>query len=291
MKYDFIRAESDSFPVVLLCRAMQVSRSAYYSWVNRPISRLDADKLMLHRRMKALFKQSRCSLGSREMVKKLREEGFQIGRYRVRNLMKRLGLVVKQRVAYKVTTKRKHSDAVASNLLNQNFNPTAPNEIWAGDVTYLKTGEGWMYLAIVMDLYSRRIVGWHLDKRMTTTLVSRALINAYNLRQPSEGLVFHSDRGSQYTSKRFRGLLKTYGMRASMGDVGACWDNAVVERFFGSLKHDWILKVPQPTRKGMRNDVRDYMRYYNTERLHSANGDQSPVRYECAYNETAEKCG
>lgn len=230
--------------------------------------------------MKDLFKQSRDSLGSRELMKKLREEGFQIGRYRVRKLMEKLGLKVNQRVAYKVTTRRKHGDAVADNLLNQNFNPTAPNQVWAGDVTYLKTGKGWMYLAVVMDLYSRRIVGWHIDKRMTTDLVSRAMMKAYNLRQPNKGLVFHSDRGSQYTSKQYRKLLTSYGIRASMGDVGACWDNTVVERFFGSLKHDWLLKVAQPTRAHMKQDVAAYMKYYNLERLHTANNDLSPINYE-----------
>jgi len=137
-----------------------------------------------------------------------------------------------------------------------------------------------MYLAIVMDLYSRRIVGWHIDKRMTTDLVSKAMIKAYNLRQPPKGLVFHSDRGSQYTSKNYRKLLANYGIRASMGDVGACWDNAVVEIFFGSLKHDWLLKVPQSTLEHMRNDVTAYMRYYSLERLHTVNGDLSPVEYE-----------
>lgn len=225
------------------------------------------------------------------MMKKLREEGFKIGRYRVRKLMRKLGLVVIQRVAYKVTTKRKASDAVADNLLNLNFNPFGPNQVWAGDVTYLKTGEGWMYLAIVMDLYSRRIVGWHIDKRMTTSLVSRALIKAYNLRQPPEGLVFHSDRGSQYTSKRYRKLLASYGIRASMGSVGACWDNAVVERFFGSLKHDWIFKIAQPTREHMKADVAKYMRYYNVERLHSANDDLSPVAYEAQSNQPLKSSG
>ncbi len=214
------------------------------------------------------------------MMKKLREEGFQLGRYKTRKLMAKLGLKVTQRIAYKITTKRKHGDSVADNLLNQNFNPTAPNQVWAGDVTYLKTGEGWMYLAIVMDLYSRRIVGWHIDKRMTTDLVSRAMIKAYNHRQPPKGLVFHSDRGSQYTSKQYRKLLVGYGIRVSMGDVGACWDNAVVERFFGSLKHDWIFKIAQPTREHMKKDVAAYMRYYNLERLHTANGDLSPINYE-----------
>ena len=259
---------------------MKVKRSTYYDWLNRPSKHIGADALHLNRRMKELFAQSRNSLGNREMMKKLREEGFNIGRYKVRQLMQKLGLVVTQRIAYKATTKRKHGDAVADNLLNQNFNPLAVNEVWAGDVTYLKTGEGWMYLAIVMDLYSRRIVGWHLDKRMTTDLVNTALTRAYSIRRPAKGLVFHSDRGSQYTSKRFRALLAGYGMRASMGDVGACWDNAVVERFFGSLKHDRILKVAQPTRKHMKKDVAAFMKYYNSERLHSACADLAPMAYE-----------
>ena len=271
----------------MLCRVMRVSRSSYYDWCKRPGTIIDADTLYLHRRMKGLFKQSRQSLGSREMMKKLREEGIDIGRYKVRTLMVKLGLKVTQRMAYKVTTKRNDSDSVAVNLLNQNFNPVGPNQIWAGDITYLKTGEGWMYLAIVMDLFSRRIVGWHVDKRMTTDLISKAMIKAYNLRQPPRGLVFHSDRGSQYTSRCFGKLLTGYGIRASMGDVGACWDNAVVERFFGSLKHDWLLKVVQPTRNHMKNDVAAYMKYYNLDRLHTANSDMSPVKYERAFNQAA----
>ena len=149
-----------------------MSTSAYYAWGKRAGKLISADTLHLYRRVKDLFKQSRGSLGNREMVKKLRAEGYQIGRYKTRKIMAKLGLKVTQRIAYKVTTKRKHSDAVADNLVNMNFNCTAPNTVWAGDVTYLKTGEGWMYLAIVMDLYSRRIVGWHISKRMTTDLVA-----------------------------------------------------------------------------------------------------------------------
>lgn len=259
---------------------MQVSRSAYYSWRKCPTTLISADELQLYRRTKALFKASRESQGSRELSKKLKEEGFKVGRQRTRTIMRKLKLNVSQRRAYKVTTKRNHSDSVADNLLNQNFNPVAANEIWAGDITYLKTAEGWMYLAIVMDLYSRRIVGWHIDKRMTQDLVSKALIKAVNLRQPKKGLVFHSDRGSQYTSRRFRDLLVGYGLRASMGDVGTCYDNAVVERFFGSLKHDWILKVYQKTRVHMKQDVAEYIKYYNLDRLHTSNGDMSSVNYE-----------
>lgn len=259
---------------------MQVSRSSYYAWLERPAKLITAGELHLYRRAKELFKRSRDSLGYRELCKNLRKEGFDITFYKTRKLMAQLNLIVKQRVAYKVTTKRKHSDAVADNLLNLNFNPVGANQVWAGDVTYLKTGEGWMYLAIIMDLYSRRIVGWHIDKRMTTDLVMKAMIKAYNLRRPAKGLIFHSDRGSQYTSRRYSNLLNQFNIRASMGDVGACWDNAVVERFFGSLKHDWLFKVPQPTREHMKNDVTEYMRYYNLERLHTANGDLSPVEYE-----------
>ena len=241
---------------------------------------ITAEELHLYRRAKELFKASRQSLGSRELSKKLREEGLQIGRFRTRSIMRKLGLQVQQRVAYKVTTKRKHSDRVADNLLNQHFNPLDPNKVWAGDITYLRTNEGWMYLAVVMDLYSRRIVGWHIDRRMTSALISRALTQAVNLRQPPFGLVFHSDRGSQYTGKIYQRLLTKCKIRPSMGDVGACWDNAVVERFFGSLKHDWILKMAHPTREHMKQDVTQYMRYYNNDRLHTANDDMSPAQYE-----------
>ncbi len=280
MKYHFIKKNTRDYPVRILCRVMKVSKSAFYAWKARPVRIITAGELQLYRRAKALFKASRDSLGSRELAKKLRKEGFVVTRYRVMNIMSILKLIVKQRIAYKVTTKRKHSDSVADNLLNQNFNPVGKNQIWAGDITYLKTAEGWMYLAVIMDLYSRRIVGWAIDKRMTTSLISRAMIKAYNIRQPPKGLVFHSDRGSQYTSERYRKLLNDYHIRASMGDVGACWDNAVVERFFGSLKHDWILKAHQPTRKHMRRDVAAYIKYYNLERLHSSNRDLSPVKFE-----------
>ena len=182
---------------------MGVSRSCFYAWRKRPAKIISADELQLYRRAKALFESNRNSLKSRTLSKKLREEGFQIGRYRTRTIMRKLGLKVQQRVAYKVTTKRKHSDRVADNLLNQNFNPLSEDEAWAGDNTYLRTHEGWMYLAIVMDLYSRRIVGWHIDKRMTSDLIGRALMMAINLRQPRAGLVFHNDCGSQYTGKLY----------------------------------------------------------------------------------------
>jgi putative transposase len=268
---------------------MSISKSAYYAWLKRPAFVISAQTLQLYRRAKALFKVSRNSLGSHELTKVLRKEGFEVTHYRVIKLMNRLALVVKQRVAYKVTTKRKHSDSVADNLLNINFNPAAPNEVWAGDVSYLKTGQGWLYLAIVMDLYSRRIVGWYISKQMTRSLLEQALLKAHRLRSPAKGIVFHNDRGSQYTSKSFRKQLEHLNYRSSIGDVGACWDNAVVERFFGSLKHDWLFKVPQPTREHMRQDVAEYMKYYNVVRLHSANADQSPVEYENSFRKVSAR--
>ena len=194
--------------------------------------------------------------------------------------MRMLGLEVVQCRAYKVTTKRKHSDGVADNLLNQQFNPEQVNQVWAGDVSYLRTHQGWMYLAIVMDLHSRRIVGWVISKRMTVSLVERALQMAITLRKPMSGLIFHSDRGSQYTSKQFQKLLNGHGLISSMSSGGACLDNAVVERFFGSLKHEWLLNVVHLTRESMRRDVEDYIRYYNHERLHTTLGGLTPISYE-----------
>lgn len=224
------------------CALLGLSRSGFYAWKARPAKLISAHELSLYRTAKELFRRSRNSLGSRELMKKLRTQGFDIGRAKTRLIMKKLNLVVKQRVAYKVTTKRELKHSVSANLVNMNFNPSQPNQVWAGDITYLKIAEGWMYLSIVMDLYSRRIIGWAISPRMTTDLILRSIRQAYWLRKRPSGVIFHSDRGSQYTSKMLRTELEKMHIKPSMGDVGACWDNAVVERFFGSLKHDWILK-------------------------------------------------
>lgn len=234
----------------------------------------------MYRKARELFKDSRESLGSRQLSQKLREKDFNVGRYKTRSIMRKLGLVVKQRRAYKVTTKRKHSDSVADNILDQQFNPTEVNTVWAGDVTYLRTNEGWMYLAVVMDLCSRRVIGWAQSKSMSVDLVKRALEMAITLRKPKAGVLFHSDRGSQYTSKGFRKLLKKHKITPSMSGVGACLDNAVVERFFGSLKNEWLLNVVHMTRESMKQDVDAYIRYYNHERLHTTLGNLTPINYE-----------
>lgn len=263
---------------------MGVSRSAYYAWRQRQTrpKPLNFTVWRLRVRLKTLFDASRGSLGSRGLVKRLRQEGFVVGRYRVRTLMKTLNLTVQQRRAYKVTTVREPSHGVVDNHLNRAFNPTQLDQVWAGDITYLRTREGWLYLAIVMDLHSRRLIGWALSAHITTDLVLQALHNALVLRQPlhSSGLMFHSDRGSQYMSQRFQKTLALHGIQPSMSGKGACYDNAVVERFFGSLKHEWLKNMIYPTRSAMTQDVQAYIRYYNHQRLHTANSDLSPVAFE-----------
>lgn len=274
------RGLEGQYSVTRICNALGLSRSSWYHRSTRKAKVITEEEFRLHRRIKELFNSSRGSLGSRQLVKKLASEGITISRTKVRNIMKTHGLKVIQRAAYKVTTKRKHSDAVADNLLNMKFDPKLPNTVWAGDVTYLRTREGWCYLAIVMDLHSRKIIGWCINKHMTAELVIKAMQMAINLRQPQDNLIFHSDRGSQYTGKRFRKLLKQNAIKASMSGKGACWDNAVVERFFGSLKNEWLLKVIHLTRESMKIDVQKYIRYYNHERLHTTLGDVTPVAYE-----------
>lgn len=177
---------------------------------------------------------------------------------------------------------------VADNVLQQQFNPVKANVAWAGDVTYLRTAQGWMYLAMVMDLYSRRIIGWAIEKRMTKGLVIRAMKMAITLRGNHTGILFHSDRGSQYTSNEFQTLLSNNHIVSSMSSKGACLDNAVVERFFGSLKNEWLLNIVHLTRYNMKRDVEAYIKYYNRKRLHTSLGDVSPIEYENSFKKV---CG
>ena len=281
MKYAFVRDYAQRWPVVHLCRLLGVQRSAYYDWRDKPCKALSPEELALRRRMRELFKASRDSLGSRTLAEKLREEGFKIGRDRTRRLMKVLSLKVKQKRKYKATTDSKHQLPVAENVLNRQFSPQLPNEVWGADITYLWTQEGWVYLAVVIDLYSRRVVGWAMDRRMKKALVIRALMMAINLRKPPPGLVHHSDRGSQYASHAYQALLRQHGMICSMSRKGNCWDNAPIERFFSSLKREWTGDQCYWTRQEAIADVREYVAvYYNSKRLHSTLGYKTPLDYE-----------
>ena len=281
MKYGFIKEQQAHYPITLLCRVMEVGSSSYYDWLGSDKSGVVShDYWRLCQQMKALFRESKESLGSRQMMKQLRKEGFAIGRYRTRKLMVRLKLAVKRKKRYLNTTDSKHQQPVADNLLNREFTPTGPNRVWTTDITYIWTLQGWVYLAVVLDLYSRRVVGWSLGNSMETALVVRALTMATNLRNPAVGLLHHSDRGSQYASREYQQLLKQHGMVCSMSRKGNCWDNAPTERFFSSLKREWLTGNHYATRAEAIRDVRDYIAYYNSRRLHTTIGDRTPMDFE-----------
>jgi transposase InsO family protein len=224
-----------AYPVTVLCAVMEVSRSGFYDYLHRLNTNNGGDGYhdALAARIKAIFKQSRGSYGSRRILKKLQSEGYQLGRFKVRRLMRDLGLRAKRRRRYRLTTDSRHSYPVAANVLDRNFDVAKANQVWAADITYVWTLEGWLYLAVVMDLFSRQIVGWAMDKRMKNKLTLDALAMAYWRRKPLKGLVHHSDRGRQYACYQYQKRLQHYDMIASMSRKGDCWDNAPVERFFG----------------------------------------------------------
>lgn len=259
---------------------MNVSRSGFYDFLNRKRLKPDLQQLQLERKIIEIFESSKGCYGSRRIKDDLVAHGFEIGRFKARRLMKKLGLRVKTTKKYRVTTNSNHKYPVAENILDRKFSPAAANKVWATDITYIWTLEGWSYLAIVMDLYSRRIVGWSIGSRMTKTLVLNALDMAFWQRKPASGLIHHSDRGSQYACKKYQKRLKQYKMIPSMSRKGNCWDNAPVERFFRSLKSERLSYCKFGTRGQARIEVIDYISWYNSERLHSTLGGVSPATFE-----------
>ena len=228
--------------------------------------------------MKALFATSRESLGSRRLMRGLREENFDIGRYRVRRIMKSLGLVVKHKRKYRITTDSNHNLPVAENILDRQFNPAGPNRVWGTDISYLRTQEGWVYLAVVIDLYSRRVVGWSMDKNIDRHLVIRALMMAVWKRQPKASVLVHSDQGSQYSSADYVAFLRANNLKPSMSRRGNCHDNALAESFFATFKK----RVTQRKIYSTRDDARTEM-FYNPIKRHSHTGGISPVKFEEDY--------
>ena len=267
-----------AYPVTVLCKVMQVSRSGFYAYLKSDHN-TDPDAFV-KARIKAIFKFHRQSYGSRRMLRALKLEGYQIGRYKVRRLMRDQGLKAKRRRRFKVTTESNHRYPVAGNILNRKFDVHTPNSVWAADISYVWTHEGWLYLAVVMDLYSRQIVGWAADRRIKKQLTLDALAMAYWRRKPAVGLLHHSDRGSQYACGDYQKRLERYGMEASMSRKGNCWDNAPMERFFRSLKTEALNGMRFATRASARLEVLDYITYYNCHRLHSSLGYLSPMSYE-----------
>ena len=231
--------------------------------------------------VKDIAKASDNSYVSRRMKKALNALSYPASRNKARQLMKEARVAVKYRKKYKVTTNSNHKQPVFENVLNREFDANKPNQAYAGDITYSWTQEGWLYLAVVIDLFSRRVVGWSMGSRMTSSLVCDALKMAVWQRHPEAGLIVHSDRGSQYASRNYRQLLKAHGFIGSMSRKGDCWDNAVVESFFGSLKQERVQWRSYQTRYEAQQDVLHYLSmWYNTDRLHSYLGYKSPLQYE-----------
>lgn len=261
---------------------MRVSRSGFYDYLNRDKFGNDKNpgEMRLESRVEEIFNQSKGSYGSRRIAKQLQIDGYAIGRFKVRRIMREKGLIAKTPKRFRRTTDSRHSFPVAANILDRNFGVDAPNKVWTADISYVWTYEGWMYLAVVMDLYNRQIVGWAMDKRLEKQFVLDALAMAYWRRKPDKGLVHHSDRGSQYASFGYQERLKAYGMVTSMSRKGNCWDNAPMERFFRSLKSERLDACRFLTRGEAGNETLDYITYYNSTRLHSALGYRSPMTYE-----------
>jgi putative transposase len=281
VKYAWIDGHRREFELAELCAALSVSTSGYRSWKRGGSPKrkrlTDAQMLAL---IRAIDRQWKNAYGSPRMVRELRDRGFPAGKERVERLMRDNGIRARHKRRFKATTDSKHALPVAPNLLDRNFQPAAPNQVWSADLTYLWTDEGWLYLAVVLDLFNREVVGWSIKPRMTADIVMDALSMAWFRRQPAPGLMHHSDRGSQYASHVFQARLHEYGMVCSMSRKGNCWDNAPTESFFNSLKNERVHGTRYDTRDEAIADVFDYIEpFYNRRRKHSTLGYVSPVKF------------
>lgn len=270
----------------ILCRVLGVSASAYYEWQGEQESSHARRDGELRGAVRELFTKFKGRYGAPRIERELRKEGICVSRKRIARLMREEGIRAKSARKYKATTDSNHRLPIAPNLLGRRFDVDGPNKVWVSDITYLWTRQGWMYLAVIIDLFSRKVVGWSLQERMAAELVCNALDAAVRQRRPPPGLIFHSDRGSQYASKAFRRRLWRYRMRQSMSRKGNCWDNAVAESFFATLKKELIRDLPFETRSSARSQVFEYIEiFYNRQRAHSLIGYQTPDAFEACKNE------
>ncbi len=281
MKYACIDRRRNRYPVRMMCGLLNVSRSGYYAWRARPESpRAKRDRELMPKIRRA-HARSKGVYGSPRVHAELAANGVRVGRHKVARLMRLARLRGCPRRRFRVTTQRDPSHPVAKNLLKRNFSADAPNQRWAADITYISTHQGWLYLAVVMDLYSRRIVGWSMSRWMSRRIVLAALRMAIDARQPEGPLIHHSDRGGQYTSDDFRDALARHGIECSMSSSGNCYDNAVVESFFGLLKRERVNRARYRTRDEARADLFDYIEvFYNRNRRHGYLGNISPADFE-----------
>jgi len=282
VRFQFIRVEKAKHDVALLCRTLEVSRQGFYAWLGRkPCQRKLTDE-MLRRSIRREFADSGARYGAPRVQKALDAQGQCTSRKRVARLMRQDGLIARHRRRFIHTTDSRHGFAVAPNLVNRNFAPDGPNRVWATDITYIRTMRGWFYLAVVLDLFSRKVVGWSMQPYMDRRLVLAALDMAIESRRPAPGtLMHHSDRGVQYACHEYRQALADAEIAVSMSRKGNCWDNAPVESFFSTLKHELVYRTSFASHDAARAALFQYIEgFYNRRRLHSSLGYLSPVEYE-----------
>jgi len=282
VKFGFVAKHRGIWPVLVICVALGVSRSGFYAWLSRPRSQRDLDDELLGREVRRSFSGSDRSYGARRVWRDVLTAGFSCGLHRIERLMRQQALIARPRRRRRPSALEDRSQvAAAPNLLNRQFAAAGPNQKWAADFTYIWTAEGWLYAAVVLDLYSRRVVGWSMQASMTTQLVADALLMALWRRGRPAALLHHSDQGSQYTSEWFQELLQAQGITCSMSRSGNVWDNSALESFFSSLKTERTAYKVYRTRDAARADIFDYIeRFYNPRRRHSTLGYLSPVQFE-----------
>ena len=284
MRYKFIKEHQDLYEIGLMCRLLEVSSSGYYGWRRRAVSQRKIANQKLFKDIYRIYHENRQVYGSVRIWKSLQKEGIACGRDRVAKLMKANDLTPKKRKRRMVTTKSDPSKKPAPNLLEQNFEAEAPNQKWTSDITYIPTREGWLYLVIILDLFSRKVVGWAMNKTMTAKLVCDAFQMAVVRRRPGPGLIHHSDRGSQYTSIDFQKLIDDSKALPSMSGKGNCLDNAASESLFGTLKTELVPEDGYPSHLVGKTDIFHYLEgFYNRKRLHSSLGYVSPDEFEANY--------
>jgi len=281
MKYQFIHNHQDQFRLSHLCKVLSVSRSSYYNWLCSTPGTWARENVELLKEIKIIHKQSRQTYGSPRITKELHNRGYSCSRARVARIVAKNGICAKTKRKFKVTTDSKHKYPVSPNLLKQNFFAEHQNTIWVSDITYIRTKTGWLYLTVILDLFNRQIVGWSMSRRLTAnTTTIPALIDAWQRQQPSEDLIFHSDQGVQYACHDFRNQLSEYKMIQSMSSKGNCYDNAVCESFFHTLKTELVYFEKYETREQATHSIFEYIEvFYNHQRLHSALGYRTPVEY------------
>ena len=283
MRFEFIQAHRERWPISLMCKVLRVSRSGFYAWRARPESQQLRRRRELLAVIREIHAESRRIYGSPRVHQELLARGYRCSVNFVARVMRQARIAAKTKRKFKVTTDSNHRLPVAENVLDRHFMQSAPNQVWVADITYISTREGWLYLATVMDLFSRRIVGWSMSQRVTSRLVVDALEMGVERRRPKPGLLFHSDRGSQYASDHFQRVLKKYGFRSSMCRKGDCWDNAVMESFYRSLKTELVYWEDYASREEARRSLFEYIEvFYNRLRRHSSLGYRSPAQFEMA---------